>query len=251
MKTLYQEILKACRRADYVLWDAYVRSSESQHGASGAGKLIFPKYHGKHRDSLRVSEQEARFAFVEALSQGSLVFSVEAPTSKTYQFTGKKPLSAQTDLAIYDGDGIRICNVEFKSKGVSPSAQKHFPIYKDLQKLLREPHWGLWFHLLKSCDNSTINNLLTVMARQTEEVCRKFKDVESPGLSFHICVLQHRFSLHRDVPLPPFCSTTSAELGEFLRVDLKISRSDLDDVRDLNGWSLHRHQVRSNSRRFE
>lgn len=241
MKALHQDISDTCRRADNGLWGAHARSAESQLGVSGEGSLIFPQYHGKREGSLRVSEQEARFAFVEALCQGPLMYSVEAPTTKPYQFTGKTPLSAQTDLAVYDKCGIRICNVEFKAKGVSPSAQKHFSIYKDLQKLLREPVWGLWFHLLEGTDNSTINNLLSVMAKQICEVQHEFgEDVESPGLSFHVCVLEHGFSLQKDVTLRPGRVITDGELNGHLRVDLKVSRSELVEVRELNGWDLYR-----------
>jgi hypothetical protein len=150
MKEVHPEISAACGRADEGLWAAFARSRGREIDASQTGKLLFPVYRG---GGLRVSEQEARFAFVEALATGPLTYSVETPTSKMYQFTGKSPLSAQTDLAIHDEAGARICNVEFKAKGVSPSAEKHFPIYKDLQKLMREPLWGLWFHLLERVDN--------------------------------------------------------------------------------------------------
>jgi len=171
---VHQEIPLACKRADICLWDAHTKSVQSRFGVPGAGHLVFPQYRGKRGSSLRVSEQEARFAFVEALCQGSLWYSVEAPTCKLYQFTGKTPLSAQTDLAVHDENGSRFCNVEFKAKGVSSSAQNHFAIYKDLQKLLREPVWGLWFHLLESINNSTINGLLAVMGKQIDEVQRRF-----------------------------------------------------------------------------
>ena len=70
-----------------------------------------------------MSEQEARFAFVESLSRAPLLYSVEAPTEKLYQFTGSTPMSAQTDLAVHDRNGQRICNVEFKAKGVSRSRE--------------------------------------------------------------------------------------------------------------------------------
>ena len=55
---------------------------------------------------------------------------------------------------------IGICNVEFKAQGASSSAKDKSSIYKDVQKLLREPVWGLWFHLLNSVNNSTIKNSL-------------------------------------------------------------------------------------------
>ena len=237
METLHQDISEACKHTDCGLWDAYVRSAwRSQTHGSGAGRLIFPRYRGK---ALRVSEQEARFAFVEALCQGPLRYSVEAPTSKLYSFSGKRRLSAQTDLQVHGTNEIGgICNVEFKAKGISPSSRNQFQIYKDVQKLLREPVWGLWFHLLEGTDNSTIKHFLNVMTEQIGRVQRDFKDVDAPGLTLHVCVLRYRFSLQKDVLLP----ISDAELARHLRVDLHVSRSELIEERDLNGWDLLRRR---------
>ena len=237
MKTLHSDISKACKRADIRLWDAYTRSVGGQPVDSGAGRLVFTQYRDK---GLRVSEQEARFAFVEGLAQGVLRYSVEAPTSKLYSFSGKTPLSAQTDLQLRDESGSSICNVEFKAKGVSSSAQDNFSIYKDVQKLLREPLWGLWLHLLEGIDNSTIDKFLDVMVRQIVKVQQDFEsDVETPGLSLHICVLRHRFSLHKDLTLPPGGVIDIVELARQLSVDLHVSRRELREVTNLNGWGLH------------
>lgn len=229
---MHPEISAACNRADEGLWAAFSRSQGRKVVGSPTGKLLFPEYRG---GNLRVSEQEARFAFVEALAPGALTYSVEAPTSKLYKFTGKSPLSAQTDLAIHDEAGARICNVEFKAKGVSPSAEKHFHIYKDLQKLMREPLWGLWFHLLEGVDNSTIRNLLTVFETQIERVkSEHIGDIESPGLTIHICVLQHEFSLERDIPID------DGALDQLLYLDMQVSRSKLLSVNDTNEWTVMR-----------
>ena len=164
------------------------------------------------------------------------MYSVEAPTSKRYQFTGKSSLSAQTDLAIYEKDGERICNVEFKAKGVSPLAEKHFPIYKDLQKLMREPFWGLWFHLLEGVDNSTIRNLLTVLKTQMEKVRSEYikDDIESPGITIHICVLRHVFSVERDIPID------GGALDQLFKLGLQVSRSKLVGESYTNGWTVNR-----------
>lgn len=238
MNMIHPDITLACKHTDSGLWEAFSRSTMGESRAAGSGRLVFPEYRG---GSLRVSEQEARFAFVEALSRGPLMYSVEAPTSKLYQFTGKTPLSAQTDLAVYDEAGIRICNVEFKAKGVRPSAVKHFLIYKDLQKLMREPLWGLWFHLLESVNNSTINDLLSVMAEQVARVRRDFTDdVESPGLTIHVCVLQHGFSVQRDLPFVAGDGLSNEELRARLSLDLSVSRTELLALSDANGWDTYR-----------
>lgn len=245
MSSIHPEIAAACARADLGLWAAFARSQHPIEPKENTGKLVFPTYRG---GALRVSEQEARFAFVEALGAGPLLYAVEAPTSKRYQFSGQTPLSAQTDLAIYDPSSSRICNVEFKAKGFSPSAKKHFTIYKDLQKLLREPLWGLWFHLLQAVDNSTIRALLRVMAAEIERVREEYgRDIEAPGLTVHICVLQHRFSIRRNVILSRLTSATE-DLQRQLRLDLRVSRSELKSVSDPNGWSIHTLHDRSETR---
>ena len=235
--TLHSEVTEACKRADTGLWDAFARSVGSNPVIPRSGRLVFPQY----RDGrLRVSEQEARFAFIEALCQGPLRYSVEAPTSKLYSFTGTRALSAMTDLQVHDENETGICNVEFKAKGVSSSAQNNLPIYKDVQKLMREPVWGLWFHLLESIDNSTIIKFLDVMVRQIDKVQGEFgNDVEAPGLTIHICVLQYGFSLQKDLPIPSDGAIDIAELGRLFYIDLQVARHGLVRHRNLNGWSLN------------
>lgn len=235
MQKLRSDIPEVCERTDRLLWDAYARSGGSQSGGIGTGRLIFPRY---RQNGLRVSEQEARFAFVEALCQSSLRYSVEVPTTKLYSFTGKKPISAQTDLQVHNLADIDVCNVEFKEGGISPSNNsKISSIYKDLQKLLREPEWGLWFHLLESINNSTIKKFLMVMSQQIERVKHDFgEDVKALGFILHVCVLKHGFSIQRDVPL----SIDEPTLKKLLYVDLLVSQSELLKVHDLHGWDLRR-----------
>ena len=206
------------------------------------GRLVFPLYRDK---GLRVSEQEARFAFVESLlRQKSLRYSIEAPTSETYSFSGGGERSAQTDLKVHDTRGTVICNVEFKAKGVRPPKQgfsgetskKISSIQKDVQKLLCEREWGLWFHLLESVNSSTIEGLLEVMAQQITEVQCKCKGIATQGLTVHVCVLKHGFSLQKDVPL----HFDEDELANHLRFSLRVSKTELMQVNDLNGWDLQR-----------
>ena len=112
-------------------------------------------------------------------------------------------------------------------------------MYKDFQKLLREPLWGLWFHLLESVDKSTINNLLSVMAKEIGRVRRKFReDIKSPGLSIHICVLQHKFSIQRDLHMDAG-ARFDGDLEAQLHFELEVSRSELLRVNDRNGWDVH------------
>ena len=243
MDKLHSEILLTCKHTDLSLWDTYDLSLNGNYGSIGKGHLLFPSYQNKQEGSLRVSEQEARFAFVESLYHSSLLYSVEAPTNKLYQFTGKTPMSAQSDLVIHDKTGQRICNIEFNAKGISSSASEHIHIYKDFQKLLREPLWGLCFHLLESVSNSTISNLLSVMNSQICKVQREFKgDVESPGLTIHVCVLQHGFSLQKNLAFSSDPEFLPDKLQKELQLDLTVSRSELISTENLNGWYLHKNE---------
>ena len=107
-------------------------------------RLVFPCY-ADNDHTTRISEQELRFAFVEAFndycdSQNlSLYYSVETPTRDSYSgFSGKekKPTidkdgrSAEFDLVIYDEDMKRVCLVEFKANNADESDHE-----KDFVKL--------------------------------------------------------------------------------------------------------------------
>lgn len=251
--TLPAGVSSLCRRTDRLLWEAYERS-EGESAKTDRCRLLFPRYRKKEectKGKLRVSEQGARFAFVEALcTGGQFLYSVETPTDKLYQFTGEtKKISAQTDLTVYDKDKSRLCNVEFKKggwsmKGREPdgsgesSKSNVFPIHKDVLKLMREPVWGLWFHLLESTDNSTVTDFLGVIREGIGEVRDgKYKrDIGTKGLTIHVCVLKHGFSLQKDVPLDDLDDFT---LKRHLDVDVHVSREKLLKVERLNGWKLN------------
>jgi len=125
-------------------------------------RLIFPRYfdtkdqnkinRGNKSNNIkvrtRISEQELRFAFVEAFNasdgvkENHLFYSIETPTEGRYYFSGKEPKmvskdkkgrSAAFDLVIYDKNLTRICLIEFKAKSVKPK-----DYIKDLLKLYKE-----------------------------------------------------------------------------------------------------------------
>ena len=234
MKTLSQKVSKVCMLTDRIMWDAYDRSKES-YPRRGTGCIEFSQ---KRDKALRVSEQEARFAFVESLCQENLRYSVEVPTTKRYRFSGESgnEKSAQTDLQVREWSKNRVYNVEFKSKGITPAAscKTKKPFYKDVEKLMREPRWGLWFHLFKGVDRSTIPHLLCVIAEQITRVKEVYTDIDAPGLTIHICVLRENFSLQKDVPL----CLNDADLLEHLHVEYRVSNERLTRDRNLNGWCL-------------
>ena len=73
MKTFVQKVSKVCTLTDRIMWDAYAPSKES-HSQSVTSCIEFSR---KRDRAIRVSEQEARFAFVESLCRENLRYSVE------------------------------------------------------------------------------------------------------------------------------------------------------------------------------
>jgi hypothetical protein len=215
-------------------------SPETLPKQSTSCTLLFPKYF--HRNlSLRISEQEARFAFSEVLNKEGLYYSVETPTEKEYQLSGKKKLSALTDLAVYSNKFDRLFNVEFKSKGASPDAKSHFSIGKDIQKLLREEVNGLWFHLLKAVDNSTLLNLMRVFADKITSVSNNYRpDISRKTICFHICVLEHGFSIHKCIDFPDGGIHVAKTIYNEMNIEVKVSRTEIQNIVNDNGWDVHR-----------
>jgi hypothetical protein len=236
-------IRMVCRAADRRLWEAYDRSISRDFTGSPSSKLVFPTYERGRVGVLRVSEQEARFALAESLADAAAFYSVETPTQEGYQQTGSKPLSAQTDLTLYDRTGVRMCNVEFKAKGASSDAKSHINIRKDLEKLLREPELGLWFHLLEGADNSTIPSLLNVIASEMQVVYDEHPgSVAAPRLIIHICVLRQGLSLDRNVILTRDRAPAVSLIWDSSRTSLGFSRGELLDWRGLGEGDLHRRR---------
>jgi hypothetical protein len=235
----HEAVRELCWSADDCLWDAYDRSIFDDGRARNLCRLIFPRYSDQRGGKLRVSEQEARFAFAEALSATQFEYSVETPTVEGYQLTGSKPLSAQTDLTVYEPHGDALLNAEFKSKGVSPAAKSSFPIAKDVQKLLREPVTGLWFHLFERINRTSIGNLTNVLASHMVSTLGEFvRESYSKTIYVHICVLEHGFSIHRPLVLESCDVALDALLGQ-LHVEYKVSRGELESVANENGWRFH------------
>ena len=108
-------------------------------------RLIFPRYwvteeNKRVEGEVRVSEQELRFMFVEELNkycdahrEWEVYYSVETPTSNSYQLTGESQQSGCIDLCIHGKDLKRIALIEFKA--LNPSEHDHA---KDAFKLKHE-----------------------------------------------------------------------------------------------------------------
>ena len=235
----FESIQSICWSTDDRLWDAYDRTIFDDRRAPALCRLVFPRYSEQRGGQLRVSEQEARFAFAASLADGPFEYSVETPTQEGYQQTGSKPLSAQTDLTLYEPGGGPLLNVEFKSKGASAAAKSSFRIRKDVEKLLRESPPGLWFHLFERVDSTSIAKLLTVVACElASELGQLAPDGSKKVLLFHICVLAQGFSIHKHVHLQSGVSSV-VSISEHLLLKYRVSRDELLDVPDENGWLLH------------
>lgn len=133
-------------------------------------RLCFPK---SATNESRVSEQEFRFAFVEAFNEYvknkglDWRYAVEVPTEDRYLFRKNNVLeksvtegrSAMFDLVIYSGDKQRTCLIEFKAG--NPDG---FYYDKDYIKLLNEKEGNenvvrCFLQLLKSHDNGTVASI--------------------------------------------------------------------------------------------
>lgn len=132
-------------------------------------RLIFPRYwvtkEGERVEGeLRVSEQELRFMFVEELNkycdahrEWEVYYSVETPTSNSYQFTGEGQQSGCIDLCIHGKDFKRIALIEFKA--LNPSEHAHA---KDAFKLNHEIEGELryFIEIVKSHDSKTDESIV-------------------------------------------------------------------------------------------
>ncbi len=124
----------------------YKGPDEPKGFTKGGSRLVFPSYYkeGKATET-RISEQELRFAFVEAFNKycdaangPNLFYSIETPTKRKYtNFSNdKKPhedengRSAEFDLVIFNENGERKCLIEFKAN----NADEH-DHWKDFVKL--------------------------------------------------------------------------------------------------------------------
>jgi hypothetical protein len=132
-------------------------------------RLIFPRYwvtkEGERVEGeLRVSEQELRFMFVEELNkycdahrEWEVYYSVETPTSNSYQLTREGQQSGCIDLCIHGNDFKRIALIEFKA--LNPSEHAHA---KDAFKLKHEIEGELryFIEIVKSHDSKTDESII-------------------------------------------------------------------------------------------
>jgi hypothetical protein len=242
------DVLELSKKTDLLLWSSFERATNKEFPDTAISHLVFPTYSTKkdNANEIRVSEQEARFAFVETIVSGNYddyAYSVETPTSKKYKFTGESEESAQTDLSLYDNNishfnDTPILRIEFKEGGISLDRKDRSDVTKDVEKLLREPDDGLWFHLLKSTYKTTITNLFEVFRTDMLKVYNKYKDdIKDKEIIFHICVLRPEFSVCKKFEVNE-SSFTEAYLKDFFQFDYSVEKGKLIKPESNNGWNI-------------
>ena len=239
-----------CRRTDEVLWS----SDRFAMGAAGAPwpRVMFPEK-GKVR---RVSEQEARFAFVAALlaepGPEPWAFAAEVPTRLSYRFahrgSGEKAQRALTDLALYrHGHDEPALAVEFKAGGRSGKSEVDESIRKDVAKILAERPDALWFHVVRSASSATNQGLLRTLDEAISLLSSPFRlsDYLAPGktvepraksIAYHVCVLNPDMtaSIHRVLDYVP-----GKPERDFFTIEVTAKRDSLE-IADGQGWDVFR-----------
>ncbi len=170
----------AFNRIDY----AYRCQREGKHqkGCGEVTRLVFPRYTDGRT---RVSEQELRFAFIEAFIASEkvkamkLYYSIETPTQCKYKDFSSNPKvandgegrSGEFDMVIFNDKLQRICLIEFKANNPGPIEHK-----KDLLKLKTEGSQEqtgeicrYFIEVLESYNNGTISNLKDKVQQENED----------------------------------------------------------------------------------
>jgi len=221
-------------------------------------KLIFPKYENDH-NKIRVSEQEARFAFCQVFEQErhGLYYSIETPTENKYSFSNNSGelivgsgQSAQSDMSIFSltNSGFnQIINVEFKAKNVEIAHIK-----KDFLKLLAEQQDGLFFHLIESVNSGTLTTgysndktkdqkgILTKYFISMDELKSNKKNEiinESWFLFFSICILSPEKYLITKV----FKKSDFKNIKDFFDLQYSVSKGIIDfkdELKKSNPWNI-------------
>lgn len=165
------ELWAVSERSDGLPDEARLRGRDRESG------LILPR---KRSSELRISEQESRVLLCRQLDRSTFHYSIETPTEQTYCQRGRRAMSGRSDLSIYYGKR-KFLNVEFKF-GL-PGLED---FRKDVEKLLREPAHGLWFHTLAICAHATLDALCS---RFSEAFARESMHLSSSQGHLLFCIL--------------------------------------------------------------
>jgi hypothetical protein len=225
-----------------------------------SSKLILPVY---NTNLERVSEQEARFLFINEINNfyKMMFYSIETPTKYNYIFSkhGEKEelkicmpskgvpgigKSARIDVSLYTNEKESpFVNVEFKAKTVD--------VKTDFLKLFAEPSDGLFFHLLNSVDKNTLTvdkgetGVLTKYKSSIEHLNSLKRNQsnnsfgnseisydESKKILFFLCCLSPKFILSKKGTKKEILNS-----GDFFDFVYKINHEKVD-ISNLNGWDF-------------
>ncbi len=136
-------------------------------------RLVFPiKRDGKRR----VSEQEARFLFVQHIERGrKFLYSIEAPTTKKYKFSGINDRSGNIDICLYE-NGERKHLIEFKALNPQQSSYS-----KDFEKLVCDEDYltNYFIQVLENTDNKTIPSIENKYKKAIQIMKEKYASTQS------------------------------------------------------------------------
>jgi hypothetical protein len=131
------------------------KKNDSRHAQS---RLIFPK---KSNGKIRVSEQEARFLFVQEIEkQKEFYYSVETPTEEKFKgFAKENPELAEdgrsgaVDVSLHNSSGEKLSHIEFKCKTLSRGVKKDF-----LKLLVEKSETGqnYFIHIVEKFGSRTV-----------------------------------------------------------------------------------------------
>jgi hypothetical protein len=241
-----------CRATDEALWTSY----RFALGAADAPwpRVMFP-LKGHER---RVSEQEARLAFVAALlaheDAEPWAFAAEVPTRLSYRFAqrgGSKAQRALTDLALYrHGHDEPSLAVEFKSGGRSGKSEVDESIRRDIAKILAEQPDAVWYHVVRSINTATLEGLLRTLEGAISRLSNPLKlgDYLAPGktvepraktIAFHLCILNPDVtaSLHRVLHYMP-----GKPERDFFVIETTATSASIE-IAEGQGWRVHRREI--------
>ena len=240
MPSLEDEFEQVISETDRILWDSYLASSGLHHSKAGV-QIRFPR---NRKGDLRVSEQEARFVLTGQLARSTLLYTIETPTSLTYQFTGGFGLSGQTDVSVYKPDGESMWNLEFKAGGFSQERTNPLSIQKDIEKLLREPQPAFWFHTLKGVDRDTLNLAWRAFLADIRTVAQNLspENVVAKTFVFHACVVRQGFSVEQKLWIDP-SKWTIELLPDTPGPAYIVTRSSLTFFEQRDGWKFRRREA--------
>jgi len=219
---IIEDLIEINRRLSHDLWNM---SCFNGKPSGLSPRLIFPEK--RINNEIRISEQEARILYCSILNNLNYFYSIETPTNETYQFTGKTPLSALSDLSIYrykDNEFIKMANVELKAH--NPATEN---ISKDIEKIIREEKDGNWFHVLKNINKGTLPSVF-------EKFVSSFNDHKGKGnkkfILFCICILENNFSIIKHFDYDP---TFGINIFNIMEEFFCLSKlNDSNNIKDKN-----------------